>query len=157
MQFSGYQFFWLYFKSYFFFYFSQAWCLLCQGSYFLYIFLCLIFNIFYLFSKKKVLIHSFIYELENELETYTLHKHVYIYKVCFFLKKKFNLNTWFIQSNNNLIFNHYSSLYIIVKERWLTIIYNHITNVFVKKKKKKPMIGSLQDYIIDFVICILLT
>ena len=99
-----------------------------------------LFDIQYILSflpkkKKKVLIHSFIYELENELETYTLHKRVYIYKVCFFKKKNFNLNTWFIQSNNNLIFNHYSSLYIIVKERWLTIIYNHITNVFVKKKK----------------------
>ena len=83
----------------FFIYFSQVRCLLCQGSYFLYIFLCLIFNIFYLFSIKKnfklkkkeeeeVLIHLFIYELENELETYTLHQHVYIYKVCSFKKKK---------------------------------------------------------------------
>ena len=45
--------FWLYFQSCIFFYFSLARCLLCQGSYFVYVFFVRYSKQFYLFSQKK--------------------------------------------------------------------------------------------------------
>ena len=47
-----------------------------------------LFDIQYILSflyKKKVHIHLFIYELENELETYTLHQQIYkVFSFFFF-------------------------------------------------------------------------